>query len=299
MRKTRYLLAAVMIMALLLVLNMCQNKQNEEQSQKVAANIYYESEEGYLVPVSKSIAYEEGVVKAVVSELSKIDVQGLYPTVLEDSVLSIDVVGDTAKINIKEFAFDAKDQLNEHNRVSALVNTLTDIAGINKVKILVNGKEKSVLPCGTDISKEFSEFEINAESLAVSADNEKFNKVLLYFADVDMQYMVPITRYISGEASVFNAVNEAIKGPENTACLLNAFPAGLSLYAAHIDENNVLNLNFSREFENLTKDESLLECALNCISLTAGEFEEVGEIRIYVCGKPLDIRTMAQKYPNT
>jgi len=303
--KKWWLLIIAGIIVLLLILTMCQNQtdsqsKDSESGNQVKAVLYLENDYGYLVPIVKSVDIEDGVCAAALKSLSDKDtIEGLSPTLSENSFLGIELVGDTVIVNLDKNAFEADNQISEQNKVKAVVNTLTEFGTISKVKITLNGEETKELPYGTDISATFERFDLNAESVDSEVNVAEANKMILYFEDIDLTHIVEITRYTNEEINVENAINELIAGPENTTSLKNLFPEGTRLLTAFIDQSDTVNLNFSSEFSEISESEMLEQCLLKTIGLTCREIDEIKDIRIFVAGTPYEASTNIMSiYPN-
>lgn len=293
------------IIIFLLILTMCQNQQaNKVKSDKsgdlAKVVLYLENDYGYLVPVVKSVDIKDGVCAAALKSLSdKQTIEGLHPTLYEDAFLGIELIADTAIVNLDKNAFEAGNQISEQNKVKAVVNTLTEFGTISKVKITLNGEEVKKLPYGTDISAALNRFDINAESVDKSVNVSKANKMVLYFEDVDLTHLVEVTRYTNKDMTVENAINELIAGPADTTSLKSLFPEGTRLLTAFIDESGTVNLNFSSEFSKISENETLEQCLLKSIGLTCRGIDEIKDIRVFVTGVPYDASTNIMSiYPN-
>ena len=300
-----WLLIIAGIIVLLLILTMCQNQsadmaKNDKEGNYAKAVLYLENDYGYLVPVVKSVNIEDGICAAALKSLSdKETIEGLHPILSKDAFLGIELVADTAIVNLDKNAFEADNQVSEQNKVKAIVNTLTEFGTITQVKITLDGEEVKTLPYGTDISATFKKFDLNAESIDEGVNISKANKMVLYFEDVDLTHLVEITRYTNKELNVENVVNELIAGPENTTSLKNLFPEGTRLLTAYIDESDTVNLNFSSEFAKISENETFEQCLLKSIGLTCRKIDKVKDIRIFVAGVPYEASTNIMSiYPN-
>lgn len=126
-------------------------------------------EDGFIVPVMKSIPWEEGIGRAALSYLvSGIDndksaaMMGLKTVIPEGTECTLRIgEGGSARVDLADIGQQTKEQ--EQAMVVAIVNTLTEFPSINNVSITIDGKEKKTLSNGTDISKPMGSFALNIE----------------------------------------------------------------------------------------------------------------------------------------
>ena len=157
----------ILILALLTALMMASCKKAEEPAEPEAdtdsgyrrTTLYYATEDGFIVPVMKSIPWEEGIGRAALSYLvSGIDndksaaMMGLKTVIPEGTECTLRIgEGGSARVDLTDIGQQTKEQ--EQAMVVAIVNTLTEFPSINNVSITIDGKEKKTLSNGTDISK--------------------------------------------------------------------------------------------------------------------------------------------------
>lgn len=263
----------------------------EEEGQRKSI-LYYEDASGYLVPVMKQVAWEEGIGKKVVGELIQnedssiiLEEMGLKQLLPADSKVSLNISEDKlATLNIQTDSIETVSALDEANLVAGVVNTLTEFDSIDKVQIQVNGKSDA-LPNGLDISKPFSTFDINVEPVTSDIDISNASKMNLYFINASTGLTIPVTRYVSGEADAALAAQELVNGPKDRISLTTYFPEGTKLLEAELDEEGTLNLNFSKEFNEISGNAEKEKELMKCIVLTSMQFDDVKGVGIYVEGK--------------
>ena len=288
MNKKWYIVVVTLVV--LLVLNLIPNQANKD-ADTVRATIYYESDSGYLIPVVKQIGYEDGLALSTLKELAAETPEGLYPILVESDILGVAIDGSTAVVSLAENALSADSQLSEYLKVAAIVNTLCALNNVDQVKIDASGE----LAYGTDISQAMDVFEVNAESMGNALGTQK---ITLFFEDVDLAYVVPIVRNVD-KSSVDAAVRELIKGPKDVASLKNVFPEGSELLTSFIDDDGTVNLNFSQEFADVSKNETIERCAITTLGLTMAQFDNITGMRIFVAGQPFDFgKTTFSTYIN-
>lgn len=296
-------LATLLTIFLVIGLIGCGGAKEEEPYEEIpAANIentdanmrdtviYLEDDYGYIVPVMKQIEWVEGIGAATVSQLvgdsnadSQLEYLGLNPILAEGTELSLSISEGVATISLSKGALAAEDAVGEMSKVVALVNTLTEFPTIDKVVIRQDGCEDT-LPLGTDISAAFGTFELNVMSSLSEEDMENASKLLLYFQNAAETAIVPVTKYVGGQADAFAAMNELVKGPGEGG-LKSPFPEGTELLGVTVDDNGVASINFSEEFKMVGETPEREKALVRCIILTLMQFDNIDEARILVDGK--------------
>lgn len=312
----KILAAAISAVMLLLCLAACSEAKEDVYEEIPAVNVqdtdmrqtvlYYEDDYGFVVPVMKEIKWVEGIGAAAVSALkanpdvdADMEYLGLNPILAADTELSLNIKDGAATIKLSKNAIKGEDSVGEMNKVIALVNTLTEFPTIDTVKILQEGANGK-LPHGTDISKAFSAFDLNVMTTLSEEDLKNASKVMLYFEDETGAAIVPVTKYIGGEADAFAAMNELVKGP---GChgLKNAFPEKTKLLNIDVDKAGVATIEFSSEFLKIAENPEKEAKLIKCITFTLMQFDNIDEVRILVNGKEYKSTseaTMSTKFVN-
>lgn len=302
--------AIVLFCCLIVVLSCaCNGREEKDNSEIYEENIetgfrrttlYYLSDDGFVVPVMKRIPWEEGIGKAALSYITggtdndkSAAEMGLNTVIPEGTEYTLKIDDGVAVVNMKSLtAFDSQGE--EAAMVTAIVNTLTEFSSIDSVKITLDGKTVNSLPNGTDISRAMSVFALNTENgeVAVSGDA---NAMTLYFPTYSAGLNIPVTRYINAEPSFAAAVNELVKGTEDSR-LLNVIPAGTQLNKAYINEG-IAKVDFNASFKDIEYVEGMLEAARDVLCLCAGEYEDVYGVDIYVDGEEYSLHSEALSAP--
>ncbi len=294
------LAAALAVVMLLLCFASCGDKKEDVYEEIPAAKIpdpdmrqtvlYYEDDYGFIVPVMKEIKWVEGIGAAAVSELKAnpdadagMEYLGLNPILAANAEISLSIKSGAATLKLSEGAIAAEDSVSELAKVTAIVNTLTEFPTIDTVKIMQAGSDGK-LPHGTDISEAFATFDLNVMTTLSEDDLENASKVILYFEDEAGAALVPVTKYIGGEADPFAAMNELVKGP---GChgLKTLFPENTKLLNVDVDQAGVATIEFSKEFEEVSQQPEKEKKLLKSIVFTLKQFDNIEEVRILVNGK--------------
>lgn len=285
-------------------------KVNAEQNDDSMAGyrstvLYYSSDDGFVVPVMKSIPWEEGIGHAALECLVNTDDNSAYAGKLGLSALIPDGTEMTLRISDEGVATvdlinlgECKSEKAERAMVEAIVNTLTEFNSINSVTITVNGKAVDELPLGTKLKSKMERFALNAETDSVSASADGATATTLYFPNSSASLNVPVTRYLSGEVTFETAARELVSGPAESA-LINCFPEGTSVLGASIYEG-VATVDLSEEFLAVSEVEGLAEAAYESLYLTADALENIYALYITVEGEDcaLTAGLQAPEYAN-
>ncbi|NLY53317.1 MAG: hypothetical protein GX060_01615 [Firmicutes bacterium] len=110
----------------------------------------------YFVPVTRQIPVQNDHLAAAILELIQgpLPASGLYADIPANTELrSVKLIGDVAHVDFSASLTDyGGGTAAENAMLGALVLTLTDIPGVNRVKITING-QTPILPEGTDVSQ--------------------------------------------------------------------------------------------------------------------------------------------------
>ena len=299
---TKKIIAVLIAAALVLCFTGCAKEKDEEPYEEIPAMnvasenmrqtvLYLEDDYGYIVPVMKEIEWVEGIGKAAVSQLiaspdadAEMEYMGLNPILADGTEVSLSIKEGVATLQLSEGAIAAEDSVAEMNKVVAVVNTLTEFPTIDSVIIRQEGCTDT-LPCGTDISEAFPTFDLNVATTTLSSeDMENASKIVLYFENSAGTAIVPVTKYVGGEADTFAVMNELVKGPADGK-LKGLFPEGTELLGVDVDESGVATINFSKELSALGEKPEAKQKLVKCIVLSLKQFDNIDEVVILVDGK--------------
>lgn len=249
--------------------------------------LYYETDAGYIIPVMKQIPWEEGIGVAALSYLvdsaansEEIRRCGLKPVVPEGTTFELKIgEGKKATLNVKNLPnFD--DEYKERVFLKSVVNTLTEFESIESVSIRFDGKKVEKMPNGTPVSDNMTSFELNPidEDLSTSAA-DGMNAMTVYVPDKNCLYNIPMTQYTSENADFEDAMRVFC---ERCTSMNNGLPPDTQVLSATVTGNTAA-VNFSEEFsEILTTTEGVPDAIYNAIYLTACEFGDISELKLFV-----------------
>lgn len=263
-------------------------------AQKASTIVYYQDNDGYLVPVMCTVPMEDGIAKATLNMMVQSvgnDMQaarlGLRTVLPENTTIDLDIAGGLARIDLSKEVLSLADAAAEMNMVTAIVQTLTEFDTVQEVEFLIGGQKLEKLPHGTNISGRFKRGDLNLEAAAGAMTVSDARPVTLYFPSESGAVVVPVTRLVYSNPDINTAVLELVKGPSATGSLENVLPAGCGLIDVTV-EDGVAKLNFTREFADLALNSDGGRMALKALVLTCTQFEGVKSVVILVEGEPFD-----------
>jgi len=263
-------------------------------AQKASTVVYYQDNDGYLVPVMCSVPMEDGIAKATLNLMVKNvgnDMQaarlGLRTVLPENTAIDLDIANGLARIDLSKEVLDLADAAAETNMINAIVSTLTEFDTVQEVEFLIDGQKIEKLPHGTGVSGRFRRGDVNLESADEAMSASDGNRVTLYFPSEVGTVVVPVTRLVYSNPDINTAVLELAKGPSATGSLENVLPAGCGLIDVKV-ENGTAKLNFTKEFADLALNSDGGRMALKALVLTCTQFDGVESVEIYVEGEKFD-----------
>lgn len=250
------------------------------------STLYYLSDEGYLVPVTKLVPWEEGIASACLSymvstpeNLSAAREMGLSTVIPAGVELSLSIRDGNALVDMKNLPpLPSADE--ELLLCEAIVNTLTEFSTVSTVTI-TRGGQGGRLENGTELPVRRSAYALNPEDPELSVMTGSV-PLTLYFPNAGGAVTVPITRYVSGEPDIYTAVSALMAGTKARG-LRECFPTGTLLLGAAI-ENGVATVNLSEDFKETKATPGLYSLAYRTLWLTLAERFDFTRLRIQVNG---------------
>ncbi len=252
--------------------------------------LYYQSDDGMMVPVMKLLPWEEGIGKAALNQLVDTEENRLSSTVM--GLKNVVPQGVSFVLSISDDAVATLNICNlpdlgsveaEAAMVTAVVNTLTEFPSIEQVQLEFDGKAKKSLPHGTAVNGVMSALPLNEEPLPVNASSADLQRMILYFPNRSASLNVPVTRYLTGEPTFAAAMEGLVAGPVDDS-LRGCFPEGTQVLSATILDD-AATVNFSKEFASISDTPELEAVALETMQLTAKQFGSIANVVVQVDGK--------------
>lgn len=259
------------------------------------ATLYFLSDEGYVVPVTKLIPKETGIAKACLGYMQATPVNreaaarlGIKPVIPEGTRISIKVENGNAVVDLAGMPALGS-EAEERAMLAAIVNAMTEFNTVDTVTVLRDGRG-GTLENGAALPVEEERVPLNPEEEEVPAMAGAV-PVTLYFPNSSGALTVPVTRYLGEGPSAYTVVSALIDGAKGGG-LMNCFPEGTLLLGAAA-ENGRAVVDLSEDFRETAQTEGLYSLAYNTILLTLAERFGVKELELRVNGEPFAPETAA------
>ena len=195
---------------------------------------------------------------------------------LEDKILTINFSNELLDIN-KDY---------EEKMIESLIYSLTNIDGIDKVIIKVEGEVLNKLPNSgknlpTMLDKSYG---INKSYDLVNTNNIDSYTVYYVSNFNDNEYYVPITKYVNAinkQDKIKVIIDELSTSPIYEANLMSYLSSNVNLIDYSLD-NKVLSLNFNDSILTDNTNDKILEEVIYTISLSIMDNFEVEEVSFLV-----------------
>ena len=178
--------------------------------------------------------------------------QGFKSLIPSGTILkNVTIDNDLINVYFNEKLFDTKDN-NEEKIIESLVYTLTEIDGINKVKIYVNDELLTRLPSSNKILPEVLTRKIGINKKMDFINYKNTQEVTTYFKSSfnDNDYYVPITFITDNQSEKIEVIIKELESKSNIDKNLSTYiAAGTELKNYQILENE-LNIEFNNAIFN-------------------------------------------------
>jgi len=259
--------------------------------------LYFQNENGYLVPVMRQIPWEEGIAKAALrnmmdspiirEDVAMIGLKPIIPAGTEIIGMSIDGETGLCKVDFTEQVLSCQSKKEEENLVKGVVYMLTEFPNIQEVQIMIEGDIVSEMRYGTSIQAPLKRENINM----VDGLEEDTSKLVVYFKGTtngEYEYYVPVTIPTSApNANVLTALEELFKGAPELSGLYTDIPNGVSLYGVEVN-NGIAYVDVQLEDESVISDQQTFENMAKNIGLTLSEFPEISQVEVLIDGQTLE-----------
>ncbi len=263
--------------------------------------MYYENDTGYLVPIKRDVAWEEGIGKAVLKnmvdsvaireEIGKIGFKPVIPKETEILGMTVDEDTKVCKVDFSSHILNYDSKTQERNIIKAIVYTLTEFPNIDEVQITVDGKILDELKHGTRIDLPLKREDINLVETSEVMEEGGYSKILVYYKGTNQEkydYYVPITIPVSSpDISPEFVVRRLFeKAPEGLEGLYTDIPNGVEFKSAKVDKGTIV-LELDLNEEELLANQDVIDKMSKNIGLTLNQFDDIEKIKLSVKGKML------------
>ena len=256
-----------------------------------STTLYYANDDGLIIPIVRRIPWDEGIAVAALSYLTATPeneaeclLHGFHAYIPEGTQFSLKIGDD------KKAALDVKnmpalpDENAEQIFIQTVVNTLTEFDTIDTVTITFDGKSMTAMAHGTNVDREMRQFMINPQNTEMETMNQGINTVSLFVPDKTCRYNVPVTAYTAEDVNFETAMELFCECCENTG---TGLPDGTHIISAAMSDGTCA-VNFSPEFaEVLSNGDGIYEAIYRAVYLTAKEYGDVSELKIFADSQPL------------
>lgn len=256
--------------------------------------VYYEDGDGYLVPVQRDVARQDGIAKAtlemmVQSPRNDMDAArlGLSPVVPEGTTFELDISDGHARVDLGREALSASSKQQEENMRTAIVWALTEFDTVKDVDFLVDGKARETLTHGTNISGSYTRVGLNQEE-PVQETFAQSDEVQMYFPAQDGRLLVPVSRTVYGSDDVATAVFEFLRGPKEDSGLQTPIDENVRLLGVEV-QDGVVTIDFSKDFTQIAENSDGGVQAMRGLMMTCTRYPGIKKVKILVEGKPYQI----------
>lgn len=281
------------------VLGVQQFKADSFSEPRRPVTVYYQDEDGCIVPMTRWIQPQPGIARAAVSLAIDSPVTreetayyGVYPILPENTeILGIDIRNGTAVIDFNRNLLNYGTAYSERNIVAAVVYTLTEFDTIDKVKILINGYTPGLLKYGTDLSDAIGREDImvNANLAGLPSGKEKLDLYYMKKANDSFAYPVPVSVMIDSDQtdSLPELLITQLLSYRPEGGIYSEMPEGTYLNDCYV-RNGILTLDFNGKLLSY-QDKSREEAILKQLAYTLRQCEGITKVNILVDGRSAEL----------
>ncbi len=261
------------------------------QGKTMEATLYFASEDNSAVrKETREILVVDGAIlrACILALLEGPKTEGLRQTIPEGTaILGVNLKNNVAIVDFSGEYLNVQGLSEVTERVS-IVNTLTEIPGVEKVRIMVEGKELTG-PSGEPFG-DMLPAALDADGVPVPGE---VKTLTLYFGDSDAEKVVAEKREVTinkGDSVEKAIILELMKGPEDEQ-MNPVMPKGTRLLSAKT-ESGRCTLDFSKEFvDNHPGGTSGEAMTLYSIINSLTELSTIKEVQFLIEGEKREIYT--------
>jgi len=246
---------------------------------------FYDPQKEELIPVEMDVNFRgdfERIVKVVIEKLPSAPenshLKSFIPAYAR--VKSVSLTQDLLTITFfpEIVSSEIDSVVKEGATVYSIVNSLTELSGVRRVKIQIEGNTSGFFKRYIDITKPLSR---------LSGQLPKGRKTLIYFLNPLSQFYVSELREIldvlDSSTQAENVVNQLIIGSDFKE-LTSLIPQGTKLLSVRV-EDNIAYVNFSKEIRRISLGAEGELDLVNLTTLSLTELPNIDRVRFLVEGK--------------
>lgn len=246
-------------------------------SGKEELTIYFGSSDSRSLSEEKIVVFEDTKLEEranfAVSELLKGPKDPEHKRVIPEgtNLISLKIKDKTATVNFSQEFEKSTDNAERLLSVYSVVSTLCSVEGINRVQILVNGRNMKYSSTGEDIG-------LLSMNNVITNDDIKRNQtavIELYFGSKDKTGLVKQQRMVDikdNETMEKTVINELLDGPGEGA--LRLIPQDVKLLSVE-SKDNLCYINLSKEFLNISEQDAYL-AIYSIVNTLTGQWKTSG-----------------------
>lgn len=288
--------------------NIIENLDDTQQSSDEGLRntvLYYKDDKGFLVPVMRKLPWTEGrgiakeALRAMIDNpANKKDIEeiGLLPVIPANTeIKGMSIHDGLCKVDFSSDFLNYFSKAEEEALVKGVVYTLTEFRTIDRVQLLIDGKNHESLAYGTKTASALERDDINYVSATPSDD-----KVVVYYEGTINgleSYFVPITKAVEKKESIsvnaldaaLDALDALVEGPPEGLGLYSEIPKGTRIVSVDVNDS-VACINLSEEILDIADNQHSIGIAAKSFGLTVKEqYPDIAGVKLFVDGKELKI----------
>lgn len=274
--------------------NTTSNRQLVLSSERSQVLVYFATmDKEFLLPLTIDINPTKEVAKVAVEKLLAGPNNKFAAATVPEGTKLKDIyfaeTSGTVYVELTKSFLELADEQEVQLALDSLTYTLTELPGVEEVRIAVEGgtpEELHGIPLGESFKREHG---VNFRG-KLQGDGEQ---IAIYFSDENAMFMVPVTIEIPAGLGVLDkaqlAMKELLQGPPKGSSLNPVLWKGTKVISLEWNETErVLFVNFNRDFVGYGGGSTFERQLVNAITCTLTGLPEVEKVQILIEGAKWD-----------